>query len=225
MKLEQHEIDLWSASVPQSFLGLAVGTRMTVVRLPSGALWVHSPIALTPELHTALAELGPVAHIVAPNRYHHLYAGPMHEAFPEAALYARPKLRTKRSDLRIDVDLDETSADRFEGVFDAVHIGGTLLDEVVFVHRPTRTLIAADLVENFKTSSHFMTRQYLKLAGIHGRPGFSRFMRPMIRNRARTRQAIDRLLTFDFGRIVLSHRDIVPEGGRDVVGDAYAWLG
>lgn len=223
MTLEQHDDGLWSKAVEQSFLGLHVGTRMTVVRLPSGALWVHSPIALTPELREELCELGPLAHVVAPNMFHHLYAGPMVEAFEDAKLYASPKLGKKRKDLRIDASHSD-SAEHFEGVMDVVHIDGTLFDEAVFVHRPTRTLISADLLENFKTSSHFWTRQYLKAGGVHGKPGFNRLSRPLIRKRTRTRRAIDRLLKLDFERIVVSHGDILQAGGPDVVRDAYAWL-
>ncbi|MBL4685546.1 MAG: DUF4336 domain-containing protein [Nannocystaceae bacterium] len=223
MTLQQHDDGLWSESVPLSFLGLHVGTRMTVVRLPSGALWVHSPVPLTPELHDELRQLGPVAHVVAPNLYHHMSAGPTAEAFADCRLYARPKLRTKCKDLKIDVDLDEAAAEQFEGVIDAVHIAGTMLDEVVFVHRPSRTLISADLIENFKTSPHFFTRQYLKVSGIHGKPGVSRMMRPMFRKRSLAREAIDRLMTLDFDRIVVAHGDIM-HGGPDAVRDAYAWL-
>jgi len=224
MTLEQHDDGLWSKPVAQSFLGLHVGTRMTVVRLPSGGLWVHSPIALTAALEDELRTLGPVAHIVAPNLYHHLYAGPMLETFDEARLHARPKLRTKCAGLRIDADLTEASASEFEGVLEAVHIDGTMLDEVVFVHRPTRTLISADLIENFKSSSHFMTRQYLKVSGIHGKPGVSRLLRPMFRQRKRARAAIDRLLSADFNRIVVSHGAIMEDAGPDAVRDAYGWL-
>ncbi|MCH9681611.1 MAG: DUF4336 domain-containing protein [Deltaproteobacteria bacterium] len=224
MTLEQHDDDLWTKRADLSFLGLHVGTRMTVVRLPSGGLWVHSPIAVTPQLHDELRELGPVAHVVAPNLYHHLYAGPMVEAFEDARLHARPKLRTKCKQLRIDADLTEESTDQFEGVLDAVHIAGTMLDEVVFVHRPSRTLISADLIENFETSSHFFTRQYLRVGGIHGKPGVSRLLRPMIRKRGRTREAIDRLMTLDFDRIVVSHGDIMEGAGPDAVRDAYAWM-
>jgi hypothetical protein len=222
--VDQHDDDLWSMSVEQSFLGLHVGARMTVVRLPSGALWVHSPIALSPELEDELRRLGPVAHVVAPNLYHHLYAGPMVEAFPDARLYARPKMRTKRKDLRIDADLTQESASEFEGAFDVVHFAGSLLDEVVFVHRPTRTLISADLIENFETSPHFLTRMYLKVGGIHGKPGVSRLLRPMILRRSRTREAIGRLLKLDYERIVVSHGDVMEGAGPDAVRDAYRWL-
>lgn len=224
MLLEQVDDGLWCKKIEQSFLGLHVGTRMTVVRLPSGALWVHSPVALTGELEDEIRSLGPVAHVVAPNLYHHLYAGPMAKTFPDAKLYARPRLRSKCQDLHIDADLQESSASEFEDVFDVVRIAGTMLDEVVFVHRPTRTLISADLIENFETSPHLLTRLYLKVGGIHGKPGVNRLMRPLIRKRSHTREAIERLMKSDFDRIVVSHGDIMQGAGPDAIRDAYTWM-
>ena len=40
-------------------------TRMTVIRLPDGGLWLHSPTPLDDGLRAAIDALGPVAHIVA----------------------------------------------------------------------------------------------------------------------------------------------------------------
>lgn len=43
---------------------------MAVVKLSDGSLWVHSPVELDVPLREALAELGPVSHIVSPNYEH-----------------------------------------------------------------------------------------------------------------------------------------------------------
>ncbi|RMF38562.1 MAG: DUF4336 domain-containing protein, partial [Alphaproteobacteria bacterium] len=44
---------LWVASLP-------FPTRMTVIRLSAGGLWLHSPTELTEPLREAMAALGPV---------------------------------------------------------------------------------------------------------------------------------------------------------------------
>ena len=54
--------------------GLQFPVRMTVIRLADGRLWLHSPIELDDELDAELAALGEVAHLVAPNHQHFLYA-------------------------------------------------------------------------------------------------------------------------------------------------------
>ncbi len=56
-----------------SFLGFPYPTRMAVARLTDGSAWVWSPIALTSELERAVDSIGPVRHIVSPNKIHHLF--------------------------------------------------------------------------------------------------------------------------------------------------------
>jgi len=43
---------------------------MTVLRLPSGALWLHSATPIDPQLRAEIDALGRVEHIVAPSAYH-----------------------------------------------------------------------------------------------------------------------------------------------------------
>ena len=67
-------------------------TRMTVIRLPDGGLWLHSPTPLDDGLRAEIDALGPVAHIVAPNRIHYWWAGDWKQAYPQARTYAAPKV-------------------------------------------------------------------------------------------------------------------------------------
>ena len=64
--------NLWALERPLRFLGLETGTRMTVARLESGGLFVHSPIPFDAALRAAIAEIGPVEAVVAPCLFHHL---------------------------------------------------------------------------------------------------------------------------------------------------------
>ena len=72
--LRQLAPDLWIAEQPLRFLGLELGARMTVVRLPGSRLLLHSPIARSRELAAEVERLGSPTYLVAPNRFHHLYA-------------------------------------------------------------------------------------------------------------------------------------------------------
>jgi uncharacterized protein DUF4336 len=81
-------------------MGMRVSSRMTVVRLRDGKLWLHSPVPVSPQLRAQLGELGEVAFIVAPDRYHHLFVDACVQAFPHAAVFGAPGLAAKRPDLR-----------------------------------------------------------------------------------------------------------------------------
>jgi hypothetical protein len=82
--------NLWDLDAPMSILGMALGHRMTIVRLPDGTLWLHSPVAYSAELATALARLGPVAHLVAPNCMHDTYLEGWFAACPAARFHGAP---------------------------------------------------------------------------------------------------------------------------------------
>jgi hypothetical protein len=223
--LERLDEGLWVAPAPLKFIGFRLGTRMTVVRLPGGDLWVHSPIALTPELRAEVDALGAVRHIVAPNLYHHLFAGQWRAAYPSASLWGPAALARKRKDLKLTSTLEQVSAAPWASELAPLHIDGCALDETVFVHRPTRTLVASDITENFATSPHWPTRTYLKIAGIHGRVGFSRLLRFLYRDHRAARHSIDTLLAQDFDRIVHAHGDVIPGGGKPALQSTYAFLG
>ncbi len=216
--------DIWTVGRPLSFFGLRVGTRMTVVRLRDGSLFVHSPVALDDTLRKELDELGPVAHIVAPNLYHHLYAGELRGAYPEATLHAPAGLAKKRSDLKIDAQLGATADHAWKGQLEQLLLDGTMLQETVFFHSATRTLISCDVVENFETHEHWLTRGYLKAGGIHGKPGLSIFFRPLFRDRKAARRSVDTMLEWDPKGIVLSHGELIESDGRNILEQTYAWL-
>jgi hypothetical protein len=223
--LHEHADGLWTLSTAHSFLGLHVGARMTVVRLSSGGLWVHSPVALSTAQRHDLDALGPVAHIVCPNAYHHVYAAALAEAYPAATVHGPAALRRKRKDLRLDAELSDAIPAPWAADLDQQHIAGSMLDETVFLHRRSRTLISADLVENFATSPHLPTRLYLKVNGVLGKVGWSRMLRLVYRDRPLARASLATILAWDFDRVVLAHGDVIEAGGLPLVRDGLRWLG
>ncbi len=220
--LEPITDDLWVCAAPHVMMGLHLGTRMTVLRLPDRSLVVHSPIRYQPSLAAEVSALGAVGHIVCPNLYHHVYARDWIVAFPDARVYAPIALRRKRPDLRVDTDIGALAA---TGALVPMPIAGSMLDETVLVHPASRTVISADLTENFETSDHFVTRQYLKASGIHGRIGWSRPLRVLYRDRKAARRSIDALLEHDFERVIVAHGRVIDRDGRAAVRATFeGWL-
>jgi hypothetical protein len=222
--LERLDEALWVAAAPQTFLGFHLGTRMTIVRRPDGGLIVHSPLALSDALRGETDALGPVRCVIAPNVYHHLYAGQWTAAYPDARLVAPKGLEKKREDLRIAAFLEDEPDECWADTLSQVRVQGTLLKETVFFHAPSRTLISSDLLENFDSSPHWPTRMYLKVGGIHGKPGVSRVLRVMYRDHEKVRAALERVLAWDFDRIVLGHGNVIADHGPQVLRESYAWL-
>ncbi len=223
--LRQLASDLWVTERPQSFLGVQVGTRMTVARLADGGLFVHSPVALDADTRRDLDALGPVRLVVAPNRFHHLYVGPYGAAYPQARLLAAPGLPEKRCDLRFHGVLADAPAVVPGEVEQMVFAAMALMGEVVFWHRASRTLLLTDLAFNMRQTPSALTRTLLVLDGAWGRFAIGRLERLLFRDRAAARATVDRILAWDFDRVVVAHGDVVERDGQAVVRDAFAWLG
>ena len=217
--------DLWVAERPQSFYGLPVGTRMNVIRLSGGRLLLHSPVALDPPLREELDAIGRVCFAVAPNRVHHLYAGDVARDYPGTQLWIAPGLERKRPDLVYEAILgDEAPAAWRDEVEQVFFRGRPYENEVVFFHRPSRTLLLCDLAFNFGPGAAAPTRLLMKLLLSYGRFGPSKLDPLLIRDRRAARASHERILAWDFDRVVVAHGDVLESGGHDALRRGYSWL-
>jgi len=203
-----------------------VGTRMTIVRLADGGLFLHSPVRLDEGLQRALDELGQVRAIVAPSRVHHLFVGDYIAAYPQAQSYGAPGLPERRGDITFDAVLTDEAPELWRGqVEEHVFRGAPVLNEVVFFHPASRTVIFTDLVFNLPASSRARARLFFWLLDAPGKFGPHRIIRRRaIRDRGAARQSINRILQWDFDRVIMSHGDLVESGGKTRVAEAFAYL-
>ena len=126
--------------------------RAVVIRLNDGSLFILSPIQLTPEIRADIAPLGVVKWLVSPNHLHHLYLGDWSQAYPDARLYASPRLAPKRKDLTFYKTLStNTPEPEWAGQIEQCIFGSGngWFDEIVFFHRASRTIIFTDMVMDF----------------------------------------------------------------------------
>jgi hypothetical protein len=223
--LRELDRNIWVEERPQRFYGLEVGARMTVIRLADGSLLLHSPLELDPELRGELDSIGRVRFAVAPNRFHHLYAGRVAEAYPEARLWAAPGVERKRPDLEIAGVLGDEAPAEWRDEVDQVFFGGRPFEnEVVFLHRASCTLLLCDLAFNFGPTAAPFTRLLMRLLRAYDRFGPSSLDRILIRDRRAARDSLERILAWDFDRVVVAHGDVLERGGREALRAGYAWL-
>ncbi len=210
--------NLWVYERPLKRLGFDLGSRSTFVRA-GGGLVLLSPL---PFRDTGFVDaLGPVRHIVAPSKYHYLSAQEARERWPGAKLWAAPGLAEKRPDLRPDAVLADGAA---LPDLDCHVVGGIpALNEVVFRHRPSRTVILFDLFFNI-TSTNLMTRSYLRITRAYRRPASSLLLRYFVNDRAALRASVDRVLAWDFDRVVVAHGDNILAGGKRAFASAMEWV-
>ncbi len=219
-ELRQLHDDLWVLERDQRFLGLEVGTRMTVVRFGRDLL-LHSPVTPDDALRAELEALGRVRWVVGPNRFHHLYLGPW--ADDGAKIWGAHVLKAKRPDLEFEGTLgsavpwpDELEAHATTCI--------PFTGEAVFFHQPSSTLIVSDLLFNIAPTAPWLTRAVM-WAGL-GYPGVCcTLLERCLIHRAEARTDLERMVQWGAERVVLAHGDVIEEGGTEALVGAYRWVG
>jgi hypothetical protein len=216
---------LWLVPYPVRLAGARFEARMTVVRLPDGGLVVHSPAPLDDAMREWIHRLGTVAVILAPGNFHHLHVAAWQRAFPAAATWICPGVDRRAPALRFDGVLGAQLPAPMQDAFEQVPVRGRLMSEVALLHRPTRTLLLVDLVECFGDDTprvNRVLRASMKLLGMWNRPAPA----PEYRvagwsDRAAARAALERILAWDFERVVIAHGDLIEHDAKAVLRRAW----
>lgn len=232
MTLEAVAEDLWLAEGPiVSFYGFAYPTRMVIARLPSGALWIWSPIALDDDLKGAVAALGQPAHLVSPNPIHHLSLAAWKAAYPQAKLWGPAQTIAKRGDLRFEPALGDTPPTAWEGAIDQAWFGGSfVMEEILFFHRPSRTAILGDSSENFSAEwlrAHWpiWARPFARLWQIVEPYGYAPLeWRATFVKRGAAKAAARKAIAWNPERVIMAHGAWQRADGAAYLRRAFAWL-
>ena len=205
-------------------LPLPFTTRMTVVRLSNGDLFLHSPIKFDEGLAKELRRLGRVRHLVSPNQFHYAHIGEWAKAFPDAISWASPGVRQRARARRVDVDftrdLDVHAPEEWRLEIDQLLFPGGYFKEFIFFHKASRTLILTDTIINIeldKVSEPWRTAT--KLAGMYPPYGqiFFGMRLPLLLQRRKAKAAIERVQTWRPQRILLSHGRYFDSGADEVI--------
>jgi hypothetical protein len=220
--------DLYFADGPAvSFFGFPYPTRMAIVRLSTGKLWVWSPIALTRELTAAVEALGPVGYIVSPNKLHHLFLMQWKAYWPDAQLYAPPGLARKKKQIHFAFELGDRPDKVWMAEIDqTVFRGSPFLEEAVFFHRASRTAIFGDLIQRFpEGAARGWKGLTMRLGGIVGPHGSTpRDWRLSFLSRTAAREARRTVLAWKPERLLIAHGECAASGAGEIVEAALRWI-
>jgi hypothetical protein len=204
--------------------GIHFPGRMTVARLPDEALLLHSVVPIDDELARAIAALGGVRYIVAPNALHHVHLEGVAARYPEATLYGVPALTKKHPSLEL-MDLTDTSVPFPDETLMRLPIAGApKVDEVVLMHHGSKSLIVADLFFNVHEFRGWLTPWVFRLVGAYKRFAQSRSWRLFVKDRALAGRSAERILEQDFERIVVAHGRVLESDAKCEARQALVWL-
>lgn len=191
---------------------MALPARTTAVRLAKGVI-VFSPgpdVDLGP-----CAQLGPVTDIVAPNLFHHLGVKRASEQLPNARLWGAPGLAAKRHGMRWDAVLSPDTWPYQDELPIVVLQGMPKVNEAVFFHKKSRTLLVTDLCFNILHPRGVGAWIILHVFSTYGRFGVSRLIQRMVTDKAAFERSLTAVFAFDFENLLMAHGDIVMGGARE----------
>ncbi len=221
--------EIWMADgSPVSFFGFAYPTRMVVVRLSGEKLWIWSPIALTNGLIREIEALGKVSFLISPNKLHYLFLGEWAAKWPDAIMVASPGLKKKRKDLNFDLELGDDPYPGWAKEIDQVIVHGSfVLDEVLFFHKTSRTLMVCDLIQRFDPKKvHGITALIMKLDGLVGDNGSTpREWRATFLHKNKARTAIKRVIKWNPRQLIIAHGKCAWKNAVVVVKRSLRWIG
>lgn len=213
---------IWTLDRPVWFGGVRLHARTTVLRLNDGNLLIHSPAPPSDGLVEALKALGPVRWLVVPNCFHHLGTPAAAARFPEAKVVAPKSALARNNDLKLHLDLHDAEFAEQLPELEVLHLDGVpFLDETVLYHRPTQTLLGADLVMCASARDHWTWRWAGRITGCYERSRVPPDVRKKIPDKAAAARSIQAMLERPARRLIVGHAESIEDGWRERLSEAW----
>lgn len=211
-------------SVP--FYTLPYTTRMVIVRLADNSLWIHSPIKLTQDLVNQVDALGQVRFLIAPNKLHHLFLKDWQQHYPATAVYGTEQVSQKRSDIQFDGILTSDVTLPWENdIQQCLFTGSKAMQECVFFHRDSKTLIVTDLIENFSPDAFPPIKRFLaKISGVVAPNGKMPIDWRLSFNKDVAREHMQHIISWQPEKIVMAHGLIIEDHAVSFLEKSFSWL-
>lgn len=199
--------------------GLDLPVRSTLVRDQNRSVLI-SPIRFSDQQVAEIKNLGPVTDIVAPCLYHHLFVKKALKLFPTARVWGAPGFDKKRPDIPW-TGFIKSSNWAHQDVLEALPIEGVpALNEVVFFHPSTRTLITSDLCFNMHKPTGWAAGVILRLIGTYNGFAISRLLKLILKNKPAFEASLQKLFLWNFDKVIMSHGAIVENNGKAYLREA-----
>ncbi len=216
--------NLWVLHYPLSILGTQHGRTVTVIRLATGQLVIHSMAPFSADDVARIHSAGEPAWLVEAMLLHDTYAAEGRAVFPGLPFLGPPGFGEV---VKFPVAPLLPAPDEWGAEIRAIRLrGAPKLEEHAFLHVASRTLIVADLVFNFRPDEQGWDRFFHRhLAGFRRYPGMSRIFKWFVADRQAFGESIQEILAWDFDRIIPGHGEIIDTGGKDKLRQAMADAG
>ncbi len=204
--------------------GVYLPLRSVLVTTPTGNILI-SPIEFTGEQLENIQSQGDVIAIVAPSALHNLWVVQAKNRFRKAAVWGVPGLKAHNPAVPCDKLLTRDAWPFIADLIPQPLAAIDDLDEVVFLHPESKSLIVMDLVFNIKKPQGLLAPIVYRVFDSYKKLSVSKMFARKIKDRAAFRASIEKVLAFDFDRLVMAHGDIVATNGKAKLREALSHRG
>jgi hypothetical protein len=160
--------------------------------------------------------------LVVPNCFHHLGTPAAATHFAEAQVVGPASALSRNKALRLDLDIHDPQFAEQVPEFEALPLRGVpFLDETVLYHRPTQTLLGADVVLCAGAQDHWTCCFAARVTGFYARVRVPPDVRGKIPDKTAAARSIHAMLQRLAQRLIVGHADVIAEDCRDRL--ARAW--
>jgi hypothetical protein len=209
-------------------MGILFTTRMTIIKLSNGSVWVESPVPASYDTLKHITDLGPVRNLVAATPRHVWRLESWHTLFPEAQLWMSPKtlFTLGKTRLALASVLGETAPDSWMDDIDQLPFkGNPLLSEVLFYHKASRTVILGDLIQIHPIVDNPWRNMLFKLEGVSSpKGGVGLDIRLSFTSKKLATQSLEQVLSWDFDKLIIAHGPCIGKDAKEFMKDAFRWL-
>ena len=218
---------IWVLEYPVRFGGMDIFGRTTIIKLENGDLIIHDPCEINDLVKREIDAIGIVKYIVAPGSYHHLFVTDFQQKYPNAETFLCPGLEQKRPDIKFDWILGNKSDHRWEDTIDQVLVYGTkYIWEVAFFHKPSKTLILVDLLENigddYQHPASLLLRFWWKVVfRMWNNPKAAPEYQMGWGKKNIVKIGLNKILSWDAERIILAHGENIENNANNILRTAW----
>jgi hypothetical protein len=170
----------------------------------------------------ALDALGEVRWIVVPNRFHHLQTPATAARYPKALVVGPKSAVSRNPHVSLTLGTDDPAYVRSTPELVSIQLNGVpFLDETVFFHPASGSLIAADLLISACARDHWTWRIAARIFGRYGKVGTPPDVRMHARASTAAAESIAQMRALPLERILVAHADPITD--RPVQRLAEAW--
>ena len=216
--------NLWLLAYPLKMLGADLRRNVTLIRLRSGKVVIHSTAPFSPEDVSAIRALGEPGWLLDGILRHDTFTKEGRAAFPGIP-YLAPEGFSEV--VGFPTEPIVPAPVEWDGELQALEIqGAPEARDTALLHVPSRTLILTELVFNFGGDEPIWTELLLRVAvGDHHHPGMSRPMKAGVKDKAAFESSLATILGWDFDRVIVGHGDVIDFDGKAILRAALAAAG